>query len=171
MRLPVSTKKLSEPKNFPERLFWLRSQTGLTQEEFGKRCRVTKGYISRLESGDRENPSDAFLRNCCDAFQIPLEWLENGAGQLPMVDPTTLVAQKTSPDGRSGPFGAESQQDLTAFMRVLFEVSPMNGDTVLKLTAHVWESPEISDDFKRRLVLGANIAFGEREQRKGSEPK
>jgi transcriptional regulator with XRE-family HTH domain len=164
-------KKLSEPKDFPERLFWLRSQTGLTQEEFGKRCKVTKGYISRLESGERGNPSDVFLRNCCDAFQTPLEWLENGDGQLPIVDQATLVVNKPSPDRAQDGWSGDAQDDLTGFMKVLFEVVPMTGDAVLKLTALVWESPELSDKFKQMLVLGANIAFGEKEQRKRSEPK
>jgi transcriptional regulator with XRE-family HTH domain len=167
----VSTKKLPEPRNFAERLSWLRSQTGLTQEEFGKCCKVTKGYISRLESGERENPSDVFLRSCCDAYQIPLEWLENGEGQLPIVDQATNPGLKAATGERSETGSTESQQDLADFMRVLLEVVPMTGETLLKLTAQVWESPELSDDFKRKLVLGANIAFGEREQRKRSDSK
>jgi transcriptional regulator with XRE-family HTH domain len=171
MGLPVSNKKLSEPKDFPGRLFWLRSQTGLTQEEFGKRCKVTKGYISRLESGERGNPSDVFLRSCCDAFQTPLEWLENGEGQLPIVDPATTTPNKTPPDKAEKAWSADAQDDLTGFMRVLLEVVPMNGDTVLKLTAQVWESPELSDRFRQMLVLGANIAFGEKDQRKQAESK
>jgi transcriptional regulator with XRE-family HTH domain len=162
---------LPELEEFSERLFWLRSQTGLTQDEFGRRCRVTKGYISRLESGERENPSDVFLRNCCDAFQIPVDWLENGRGQLPIVDQTPQLPEKSTPEQRDGSLATDSQQDLTCFMRVLLEVMPMTGDNVLKLTAQVWESPEISETFKRRLVLGANIAFGEKDQRKKPDPK
>ncbi len=144
---------------------------GLTQEEFGKRCRVTKGYISRLESGERENPSDVFLRNCCDAFSMPLEWLENGVGQLPIVDQTTASQPRPAAETRPDKPVNVSQSDLTGFMRVLLETVPMSGETLLKLTAQVWESPELSDDFKSKLVLGANIAFGERESGRKPDPK
>jgi transcriptional regulator with XRE-family HTH domain len=162
---------LPEPRNVAERLRWLRSQTGLTQEEFGRRCEVTKGYISRLESGERENPSDVFLRSCSNAFKVPIEWLENGVGQLPIVDQSPQPDLKPSAEVHTGPERSESQEDLTHFMRVLLEVEPMTSDSVLKLTAHVWDSPDLSPDFKRRLVLGANIAFSEREQQRRPEPR
>jgi transcriptional regulator with XRE-family HTH domain len=163
-------RELTEPKDFAGRLSWLRARTGLTQNEFGKRCGVTKGYVSRLESGQRENPSGVFLRRCCETFRIPWEWLEKGAGPLPMVDQATRLAFEAASRQPGRAWSARAQQDLIGFMQVLLESVPMTRDTVLKLTARVWESPELSDEFKRMLVLGANLAFGEREQKKQSEP-
>jgi transcriptional regulator with XRE-family HTH domain len=161
---------LTEPKDLAERLSWLRAQTGLTQNEFGKCCGVTKGYISRLENARRQHPSRAFLRSCCEAFRIPWDWLEKGTGQLPIVHqlPRLVVGAASQKAGRA--WSAHAQQEVLGFMRVLFESVPMTRDAVLKLAARVWESPELGDDFKRMLVLGANLAWGEREQKEPSEP-
>jgi transcriptional regulator with XRE-family HTH domain len=161
---PTPAKKLSEFKEFSQRLSWLRSQTGLTQEEFGQRCKVTKSYVSRLESGVRKNPSDDFLGNCCDAFRISLEWLEHGLGQPPVVDPAGWP-DVPNPSDRSGAAAVqEFQRDLTGFMRMLLEKAPMTGDMLGQLTGSVSDSPEFGDDFKRRLVLAADTALNERNQ-------
>src|SRR5512138_3860053 len=110
----MSTNKLPDPRRFPERLAWLRAQTGLTQNEFGRRCKVTKGYISRLESGERENPSHGFLRNCGEAFRVPVEWLERGKGQLPEVDPETIARPHGGADpAPAGAGAAVIQAELT----------------------------------------------------------
>jgi transcriptional regulator with XRE-family HTH domain len=161
------SEKLPDPKKFSERLGWLRAQTGLTQEEFGRRARVTKGYISRLESGERENPSDTFLRSCCDAYGVPMEWLELGDGELPAIDRATFWVEQVNPEARTQVASSvEPQEELTGLMRVLLEAVPMTGDMVLKFNGLVWESPEMSETFKHRAMLAASIAFTEREQRK-----
>jgi transcriptional regulator with XRE-family HTH domain len=166
----VSTKTLSEPRKFSERLAWLRAQTGLTQDEFGRRCKVTKGYISRLESGERENPSDGFLRNCCDAFQVPVEWLENGKGQLPEVDPETS-ARPAAPAGADPGPGAEASLavtpgELTEIMRAVMEAVTMDSQAVLRVTGLLMESPELRDGLKRATVVAATQAFNERDMKR-----
>ncbi len=165
--MPVSTKTLSEPRKFSERLAWLRAQTGLTQDEFGRRCRVTKGYISRLESGERENPSDGFLRSCCDAFGVPVEWLENGKGQLPAVDPAT-AARPTPPAAPADPAPAAeagltvTTGELTEIMRAVMEAVTLDSQAVLRLSGLLMESPELRDGLKRAMVVAATQAFNER---------
>ncbi len=169
MLFPTSTKKLPEPRRFPERLAWLRAQTGLTQDEFGRRCKVTKGYISRLESGERENPSDGFLRNCCDAFRVPVEWLEKGKGQLPEVDQETIARPPGAADPAPG--AGAAQADLTELMRVVMEAVPMDSQAVLRITGLLMESPELEEGFKRTAVVAANQAFNERDPRRRAKPK
>ena len=65
----------------------------------------------------------------------------------------------------------EFQRDLTGFMRMLLEKAPMTADILLQLTGSVSESPEFGDEFKRSLLLAANIALSEKEQRAGANPK
>ena len=164
---------MPEPRKFSERLAWLRAQTGLTQDEFGRRCKVTKGYISRLESGERENPSDGFLRNCCDAFQIPVEWLENGKGQLPEVDQETSSrpAGALAADPGPGAGATVTPAELTEIMRVVMEAVALDSQAVLRVTGLLMESPELNDGLKRATVVAANQAFNEREQRQRAEGK
>jgi transcriptional regulator with XRE-family HTH domain len=164
---------LSEPRKFSERLAWLRAQTGLTQDEFGRRCKVTKGYISRLESGERENPSDGFLRNCGDAFQVPVEWLENGKGQLPEVDQETSARPSVAPgaDPAPGAGATVTPAELTEIMRVVMAAVALDSQAVLRVTGLLMESPELNDGLKRATVVAANQAFNEREQRPRAEAK
>ncbi|MDR2022286.1 MAG: helix-turn-helix domain-containing protein [Hungatella sp.] len=57
----------------------VRKKIGLSQEEFGKRLRVTKTSISKIESGIN-NPSDQTIKLICSEFNVNEEWLRTGAG-------------------------------------------------------------------------------------------
>lgn len=158
---------MPELRKISERLRWLRSQTNLTQEEFGQRCGVSKGYISRLEAEKRANPSDDFLRRCSDAFRIPLEWLERGQGDLPIVSPSG----QGSPDGQPAaspaapaPSPGESDQEMfTELLRLFLEAVSMESDELLRLTGLVLDSQKLSATAKARTVMAANLAFKERD--------
>ena len=51
----------------------------LNQEAFGKRLKITKASISRLESGIN-NPSDQTISLICSEFNINEHWLRTGEG-------------------------------------------------------------------------------------------
>lgn len=109
----MSTKKLSELKAFPARLIWLREKSGFSGEEFGRRCNVGKSYISRLESGDRFNPSAEFLTDCCAAFGVPRDWLENGIGQPPNVSLVAhMVVRETISDANLDWLLAQDDEEM-----------------------------------------------------------
>ncbi len=157
---------MPELRKFSERLHWLRSQTDLTQEEFARKCGVSKGYISRLEGEKRANPSDDFLRRCSDAFQVSLDWLERGHGDLPIVRQAT----KSCPNGTSPAPAPEAglldQQGLTTFLKLILEAVPMDSDELLKITGLVLDCGDLPEPAKQRIVMAANRAFKERDRQK-----
>jgi XRE family transcriptional regulator of biofilm formation len=52
------------------RLRTWRRERGLTQEELAKEARVTKDYISQLETGLQDNPSLPVLRRLAKALGV-----------------------------------------------------------------------------------------------------
>jgi len=48
----------------------LRRERRMTQEELAKKARVTKYYISQLETGLRDNPSLPVLRRLAKALGV-----------------------------------------------------------------------------------------------------
>jgi transcriptional regulator with XRE-family HTH domain len=50
----------------------LRTAKGWTQEQLGKRARVSRGYLADLEAGHRKNPSVAVLRRLAKALGVPV---------------------------------------------------------------------------------------------------
>ena len=50
-----------------------RLQLGLSQRALARRAGVTATYLSRLESGDRANPTLLVLESLCDALQLEVQ--------------------------------------------------------------------------------------------------
>jgi transcriptional regulator with XRE-family HTH domain len=50
----------------------LREAKGLTQDALATRAKLTKPYISQLESGVRKNPSLPALRRLAKALGVPV---------------------------------------------------------------------------------------------------
>ena len=64
-----------------ERVKQLREALGLSQEALGARVGVTRGSISRLESGTN-NVTPAMVISLCREFNVNEEWLRNGTGEM-----------------------------------------------------------------------------------------
>ena len=62
-----------------ERIKLIRKKSGLSQESFGERLKVTRGSISKIESGIN-NPSDQTIKLICSEFDVNEDWLRTGAG-------------------------------------------------------------------------------------------
>lgn len=62
-----------------ERLKQIRKNAGLTQEAFGEKLGMTRGYIAQIEMG-MKSPSDRMLRDICRQFRVNEDWLRTGAG-------------------------------------------------------------------------------------------
>jgi transcriptional regulator with XRE-family HTH domain len=154
---------LTDLKKFSGRIAWLREQLNLTGEEFGKHCGVTKGYISRLESGGRANPSDEFLSQVGRQFGVSLEWLEKGVGDLPNIRQATKSllepAESTSHDGET-----MLQEQLTEVMRVFLRAVEVGSDEWLQFSGLLLESGVLSAEMKNKLILASNIAFNEKRK-------
>ena len=59
----------------------LRKQAGVSQEELAKRGNVSRGYISHLETGRRDNPSIQLLTKIAEALNVSVnDILDQKAG-------------------------------------------------------------------------------------------
>ena len=70
-----------------KRIKEIRKSLNLTQEEFATKLSITRGALSRIESGDR-NPSSQTIELICSKFGISRHWLETGEGE--MTDPQVV---------------------------------------------------------------------------------
>jgi transcriptional regulator with XRE-family HTH domain len=63
------------------RLIELRTTLGVTQEEFARKIRVSKGYITSLERSHRDlNPR--LIKLIADTFGANEHWLQTGKGMM-----------------------------------------------------------------------------------------
>jgi transcriptional regulator with XRE-family HTH domain len=79
-----------------------RSQLGLTLREVSGVARVSLGYISEIERGQKEASSE-LLASLCDALDVPLSQvlrdvadavaIEEGAVVAPTLEPTLIPAR------------------------------------------------------------------------------
>ena len=60
------------PQRFGTVLRTLRQRGGMTQDELAKRAKVTKPYLSQLETGIRKNPSLPVLKRLAKALGVPV---------------------------------------------------------------------------------------------------
>ena len=68
--------------NIGERIKALRTNKGLTQEEFAQAVSVVRSHISLVEAGKRE-PSELMIKSIISAFpDISAQWLRTGEGDM-----------------------------------------------------------------------------------------
>ena len=74
-----------------ERLKTLRRNLKLSQASFGKKIGVSQAAIDDVESG-RNKLTERNLKNICRVFNVNLDWLRNGEGEmfLPQIEKTAL---------------------------------------------------------------------------------
>lgn len=63
------------------RILEVRKNAGLTQEEFANKINLSKNYIWMMEKGERV-PSDRTILEICRKFNVSLEWLTTGKGDM-----------------------------------------------------------------------------------------
>lgn len=63
------------------RIFEIRKNAGLTQEEFANEINLSKNYVWMIEKGERI-PSDRTILEICRKFNVSLEWLTTGQGDM-----------------------------------------------------------------------------------------
>lgn len=66
-----------------ERIKRLREAKGLTQEELGRRCGVSKSAVSQWENGDTQNLRLTSLLKLLDVLGTDLRYLVYGADRAP----------------------------------------------------------------------------------------
>lgn len=63
------------------RIKLVRKESKLNQEDFGKRIRIGKTSVSKLENGEN-NPSEQTILLICQEFGISEKWLRTGVGDM-----------------------------------------------------------------------------------------
>lgn len=63
------------------RILEIRKNAGLTQEEFANEINLSKNYVWMMEKGERI-PSDRTILEICRKFNVSLEWLTTGDGDM-----------------------------------------------------------------------------------------
>ena len=64
-----------------KRIYEVRKQADINQQEFADRIGLTKNYISLLETGVR-TPSDRTISDICREFGVNESWLRTGEGEM-----------------------------------------------------------------------------------------
>jgi transcriptional regulator with XRE-family HTH domain len=64
-----------------EQIKQLRKSLGMSQEKFAKEIGLTKNFISLVETGQR-NLSTQSIKLICQLFNVDVEWLETGKGEM-----------------------------------------------------------------------------------------
>lgn len=72
-----------------DRIKKVRKLNNLTMEQFGNRIGITKSSVSLLESG-KNSPSEQTLKLICKEFNIDMEWLQTGNGNMTKEVPNKL---------------------------------------------------------------------------------
>lgn len=57
----------------------IRLESGLSQEAFGKRIKIRRSSVSKIETGEN-SPSDQTISLICKEFNVNEEWLRTGKG-------------------------------------------------------------------------------------------
>jgi transcriptional regulator with XRE-family HTH domain len=73
-----------------------RSQLGLTLREVSGVARVSLGYISEIERGQKEASSE-LLASLCDALDVPLSQVLRDVADAVAVEEGAVVAQTLEP--------------------------------------------------------------------------
>ena len=63
-----------------ERIKEVRTNKGLTQEQFSGKIGLSRNYVARIEIGERL-PSDRTIKDICREFGVDELWLRTGIGE------------------------------------------------------------------------------------------
>lgn len=74
-----------------KRIYNLRKELSLSQQEFGKLFGIKGPYVSELET-DKKNPSEQLILSICRTLGLNRCWLEEGQGE--MYDKTSHYSPK-----------------------------------------------------------------------------
>ncbi len=59
-------------KRLSQMLRTLREEKGWTQEELAEKASVERSYLTKLETGDKVNPSLAVLKRLAKSLRVPV---------------------------------------------------------------------------------------------------
>lgn len=78
-----------------KRVLQARKELGLTQVQIENRAEISQGYISHVEKGN-QNPSFDFLLKLAKTYDLSIDWLIFGVGQMKML-PKDHILNRLNP--------------------------------------------------------------------------
>lgn len=101
-----------------ERIKYIRTHLGLTQAQFAQSIGLTRNYVARIETADRD-PGDRTVRDICRVFNVNEVWLRTGVGEpfIPITREDEIAAFAGSVLGHGTPI-------QRAFISVLARTTP-----------------------------------------------
>lgn len=100
------------------RIKFIRTNNGLSQEDFGKRLCITRSSVSKLESGEN-NPSDQTIALICQEFGINENWLRTGNGV-----PDTMDSQEERFAKNIAKLQRTDNETIMNWVNVIAETNP-----------------------------------------------
>lgn len=73
------------------RIYKLRSELGLSQDDFAKRIGVTRSLISKIENDGDRTVTEQMTRSICREFNVDYFWLTEGIGEPFLDTPDTII--------------------------------------------------------------------------------
>lgn len=73
---------MNNPLTLGERIQTVRSHLGLNKAVFGARIGISGTSVNNLETGTVKNPSGGVLSKISSEFDINLDWLQHGEGEM-----------------------------------------------------------------------------------------
>lgn len=111
----------------------LRLYLGLSQEAFGKRIKIQRSSVSKIETGEN-SPSDQTISLICKEFNVNEEWLRTGKGGYENRFVKTTPYQKAY--NRFGYIMENStpakKATLSILLELLYEVPDDVWDSIMK---------------------------------------
>lgn len=69
-----------------DRLESLINTLGLKKGDFANKINFSQAYISMILNGSKQNPSDRFYESIKREFNVNIDWLRNGEGEMFLID-------------------------------------------------------------------------------------
>lgn len=77
----MNTEIENKLKKIPERLKILEETLNLTKTEISKKSGMSRSFYSNIATGS-QTPSFDFLQKICSTFDVSMDWLIYGEGQM-----------------------------------------------------------------------------------------
>lgn len=119
----------------------LRTELGLSQEDFAKQLNISRNFIWMIEKGERE-PSDRTVLDICRIFHVNEGWLRTGNGEMfQNKSRETEIAEMTA-----AMFKADESDKRYQLMRLLNSISDDELETFFAAAKRWVDSVEIKED-------------------------
>lgn len=119
----------------------LRTELGLSQEDFAKQLNISRNFIWMIEKGERE-PSDRTVLDICRIFHVNEDWLRTGNGEMfQNKSRETEIAEMTA-----AMFKADESDKRYQLMRLLNSISDDELETFFAAAKRWVDSVEFKED-------------------------